>query len=102
MIDLSRKVSVEADPSIVSDDPEDEPAGVAIHLTDGTVLETEARGGKGSLSVPMSEEELIEKFHRLADPVLGLEVADANEERLLALATDPNVADIPAGLYRRS
>ena len=101
VLELSHKVFVEADPSIESDDPEDEPAGVAIHLTDGTVLETESRGGKGSLSVPMSEAELIEKFHRLADPVLGLEVADQTEERLLALASDPDVADIPAGLYQR-
>jgi 2-methylcitrate dehydratase PrpD len=99
---LSHKVSVEADPSIKSDDPEDEPAGVAIHLKDGTVLEAETRGGKGSLSVPMSEEELIDKYHRLADPVVGADVATATRVRLLSLATDPNVVDIPPSLYRRS
>jgi 2-methylcitrate dehydratase PrpD len=96
--DLAAKVSLVVDGSIVSDDPEDEPAGVRVQLTDGRVLETSVRGGRGSLTVPMTEEELVQKYLLLATPVLGDARARAVKDRVLALRSDPDVSTLPSQL----
>jgi 2-methylcitrate dehydratase PrpD len=101
VLSLAAKVRVEVDDSIVSDDPEDEPAGVAIVLGDGRVLETRVRGGRGSLTVPMSEDELVEKYLRLATPSLGRARAVAVKERALSLRADPDVSTLPGQLQPR-
>jgi 2-methylcitrate dehydratase PrpD len=98
---LAAKVEVEADPGIASDDPEDEPASVSIYLRDGSTLSASVRGGRGSLKVPMSDEELIEKFRRLAIPVVGAKTAEAIERRVLAIAGDPDVSDLMGDLAKR-
>jgi 2-methylcitrate dehydratase PrpD len=97
---LMERIDVEVDPSIHSDDPEDEPASVTIRLTDGRELGTSVRGGRGSLAVPMSDAELIDKYRRLATPHLG-DAAATVQERMLNLATDLNVSGVPASLFRR-
>jgi 2-methylcitrate dehydratase PrpD len=98
--ELMARIEVEVDPAIRSDDPEDEPAAVTLHLTDGRVLAVSVRGGRGSLAVPMSEQELIDKYRHLATPYLG-DVTTTVQERLLNLSADPNVSDVPGSLYRR-
>lgn len=92
---VAGRVSIEVDPSIRSDDPEDEPAGVTITLKDGRVLDTDVRGGLGSLAVPMSEQQLIDKYRHLARPFLGDETADVVEQRCLRLREQSDVSDLP-------
>lgn len=95
VLDLAQRVFVEADPAIHSDDPEDEPAAVSIHLNGGEVLEREVRGGLGSLAVPMSETQLIAKYRRLATPWIGAEAAETVEARSLELRGETDVSDLP-------
>ncbi|MCU1439297.1 MAG: 2-methylcitrate dehydratase [Rhodoglobus sp.] len=94
---LAAKIVVEVDETISSDDPEDEPASVEIHLGD-RVFTRAVRGGKGSLAVPMSEAELTDKFRRLTEPVLGSAASAALENRVLGLRNDPDVSDLPSSL----
>jgi 2-methylcitrate dehydratase PrpD len=96
VLDLAKRVSVAVDPAIQSDDPEDEPAGVSVRLNDGRVLNTEVRGGLGSLAVSMSEAQLIEKFRFLAIPTIGQDAAAAVEARSLRLRDEEDVSDLPA------
>jgi len=96
---LAQRIDVEVDPGIHSDDPEDEPASVTILLADGRELTSSVRGGRGSLAVPMSDAELIDKYRRLATPYLG-EATATVQERMLNLTTAPNVADVPGSLVR--
>lgn len=97
---LAQRIRVVADPGIKSDDPEDEPAGVLIRLTDGRELRAEVHGGKGSLAVPMSAGELVGKYRALAAPLIGEVTARQIESRILDLATTEDVSDIPAALAR--
>lgn len=97
---LAQRVRVEADPGIQSDDPEDEPAGVLIRLTDGGELRTEVRGGKGSLAVPMTDAELVDKYRRLAAPLIGDDTARRIESSVLDLTVAADVSGIPASLAR--
>ncbi len=94
---LAAKIVVEVDESIVSDDPEDEPASVDIHIGD-RVLSRTVRGGKGSLAVPMSEAELAEKYRRLAGPAIGDAATALLEARVLQLRDDADVSDLPSSL----
>lgn len=96
VLDLAKRVAVEVDPSIHSDDPEDEPAGVSIRLKDGRVLDTEVRGGLGSLAVPMSEGQLIDKFRFLAVPAIGADAAAEVEARSLRLRDEEDVSGLPS------
>jgi 2-methylcitrate dehydratase PrpD len=96
VLDLAARVDVEVDPSIHSDDPEDEPAGVSIRLKDGRVLDTTMRGGLGSLAVPMTETQLIDKFRLLATPAVGSAAAQTVEARSLRLRDEEDVSDLPA------
>jgi 2-methylcitrate dehydratase PrpD len=96
VLDMAKRVVVEVDPSIHSDDPEDEPAGVSIRLKDGRVVDTEVRGGLGSLAVPMSEAQLIDKFRLLATPAIGPDAAAKVEARSLRLRDEEDVSDLPA------
>jgi 2-methylcitrate dehydratase PrpD len=95
---LAARVIVEADPSIESDDPEDEPASVSIYFADGSSRSADVRGGLGSLTVPMTDEQLIGKYRRLAGPVIGAEAVAALEQRVLLLASDPDVSDLMSAL----
>ncbi|HEY2326916.1 MAG TPA: MmgE/PrpD family protein [Gaiellaceae bacterium] len=96
VLDLAQRVTVEADPDIHSDDPEDEPAAVTVRLKNGAVLEAYARGGLGSLAVPMSESQLIDKYRLLASSVVGSDAAAAVEARALAMRDEQDVSDLPA------
>ncbi|HEY1622861.1 MAG TPA: MmgE/PrpD family protein [Streptosporangiaceae bacterium] len=76
---LAELVRVEVGADLPQGDPGDEPARVVITLTDGRILSSTVPGGKGSLTVPMSADELTGKFQRLAAPVIGAERAEQIE-----------------------
>lgn len=67
-------------------------AQVSITTTDGRVLDAPARTPRGDTDLPLSDDEIAEKFHLFADPVLGR--ARANEIAELAREFDMlNAAD---------
>ncbi len=70
LLETAQKVRVEVtdDSSRVS--TVDEGAGVAVHLTDGTVLEVDVAHSWGLPKNPLSVAEVAEKFHYLTDPVM--------------------------------
>jgi 2-methylcitrate dehydratase PrpD len=70
LLETARKVRVE-----VTDDTSrvltvDEGAGVAVHLTDGTVLEVDIAHSWGLPENPLSVAQVEKKFHYLVDPVM--------------------------------
>jgi 2-methylcitrate dehydratase PrpD len=77
VIALRDKVDAKIDPKIRDDE-----VHVRVHLADGRVVEKYIEHAIGSKEVPMTDEQLDEKFHVLADDILGAEHA----ARLLALA----------------
>ena len=96
VLELAARVFVEGDPGLTSDDPEDEPADVTVTLRNGATHTLEVRNGLGSLAVPMSEQQLIDKYRLLATPVIGDEAAAEVERRALGLRSEPDVSDLPA------
>ncbi len=96
---LAERIRVCIDRELSPQNPGGEPCRVVIRLKDGRVLDATVAGGKGSLEVPMGERELRDKYHRLADPVIGSDRARAVEDRVLKLRSDKNVGDLPSWLY---
>jgi 2-methylcitrate dehydratase PrpD len=96
VLELAARVHVEADPNLHSDDPEDEPAEVTVRLRNGQAHVLEVRNGLGSLAVPMTEQQLIDKYRLLATPVIGERAAADVEARTLDLRHEDDVSDLPA------
>jgi 2-methylcitrate dehydratase PrpD len=96
VLELAARVFVEADPDLHSDDPEDEPAAVTVTLRSGGVFSLEVRNGLGSLAVPMTEQQLIDKYRLLSTPVIGAKAAAEVEARALDLRVQDDVSDLPA------
>ena len=51
-------------------------ADVTLYLGDGRVLESGPRTARGDPEAPLSDQEILAKFHLFADPVLGPRRAD--------------------------
>lgn len=66
--------------------PKERLADLSVRLRDGRLLEIEGATSRGEATSPLSEEELVEKFRLLCEPVLG-EGAGLIEERILSLGT---------------
>lgn len=60
-------------------------AHAEIELDDGRVLRSAPCPARGDPEAPLSDAELLEKFHRLADPLLGSAGSDALAEVCLAI-----------------
>ncbi|MDJ0612094.1 MAG: MmgE/PrpD family protein [Rhizobiaceae bacterium] len=56
--------------------PQERYAHVHVTLKDGRVLKSERHQANGDPDTPLTDEEIIEKFHTLADPVIGEERAN--------------------------
>jgi len=50
-------------------------AQVVLHLKDGRSIMSDPRTPRGDTDLPLSDVEISEKFHRFADPVLGVDRA---------------------------
>jgi 2-methylcitrate dehydratase PrpD len=96
VLELAARVHVEADSGLHSDDPEDEPAEVTVRLRNGQAHTLAVRNGLGSLAVPMTEQQLIDKYRLLATPVIGERAAGDVEARALDLRHEDDVSDLPA------
>jgi len=72
LVELSRRVSVRADPGIDAQGPSHRHATrIAVRLTDGRVLEREKLYARGSARAPLTDDEVRAKYRRLAGTVLG-------------------------------
>lgn len=67
---LARRVSVHADPQLQAVYPQTTPTRVEIRLRDGRMLSHQVDMPKGDPRVPLSRQELTEKFRALAGMVL--------------------------------
>jgi 2-methylcitrate dehydratase PrpD len=69
--ELARRVEVVAADDLDARYPAERPARVTVRRTNGPDLHAEVAQPKGEPSTPLSDDELVAKFHLLADPVLG-------------------------------
>jgi 2-methylcitrate dehydratase PrpD len=74
--EIMAKVTLELDPECHAAFPRRRSARVAVHLTDGRVLERHAPTRKGDPDAPLSDAELVDKYRELAAPVLGVGEAE--------------------------
>lgn len=70
LLETARKVRVEVTSDTTRASTVDEGAGVAVRLTDGSVLEVDIPHSWGLPENPMSVAEVTEKFHYLVDPIM--------------------------------
>lgn len=82
---VAAKVEVREEPSFTSMTPSQRPARVTVHLVDGRSLSEVVYSSRGDPDQPFAEEELVEKYLRLAAPVIGEE----NAQRALSLIERP-------------
>jgi 2-methylcitrate dehydratase PrpD len=55
-------------------------ADVTLYLKDGRVIQSDPRTPRGDPELPLSDSEISTKYHRFADPLVGLERADEIED----------------------
>jgi 2-methylcitrate dehydratase len=73
--DLLQRVEVRPDPLLSALFPRVHACRVRIVLGNGRVLAREKRDYLGFTTRPMGWEEILKKFHNLADPIAGTELA---------------------------
>ena len=95
------KVEIAPDPALASYFPAVYPARIEAKLKNGeteSVLVTDARGDPAR---PLSDGELLAKFHRLADPVIGAGAAESVAKAALdAVSEDASLAALLAALEK--
>ncbi|MFD0856872.1 MmgE/PrpD family protein, partial [Actinomadura adrarensis] len=84
LLAIARKVRYERAPA-ASPLPGNGPCQVSIELEDGSVISAEVLNARGTTANPMSESDVIAKFHGLADEPLGEERAGLLVETVLNL-----------------
>jgi 2-methylcitrate dehydratase len=82
---LLAKVELREDPELNERWPQAAGGGVALHLRDGTVRRHMCPYPPGHPRLPLSDDELAEKFMGYAEPVLGHEGARALRDAVLRL-----------------
>jgi 2-methylcitrate dehydratase len=88
VLDLVARTRVVEDPRLSAGYPAGIPNRVSVTLDDGSVLVSEVAFPPGHDQNPLSETQLAEKFHGLADPVLGRERAEHVWLRVCRLEND--------------
>ncbi len=84
-------------------------ARVTLTLADGRVLKSEATPARGDAERPLSDAEILAKFHEIAEPTLGSAGAHALRDAIEALPRAASVAGLldlllagPAALAKAS
>lgn len=77
------------------------PAEVSIEFVDGTVATARVDYARGTVQRPLTEPEIIAKFHDLADGPLGKSRADRVEDMVLNLEKVRDVNELAAQLEAR-
>ena len=87
-LEVAKRITVTADPEVDKlGRPGRYTARVRITLRDGRVLEGSTRYRKGSKALPVTDQEVYEKFHRLAATVLPEETVAQVQQAALGLDT---------------
>ncbi|MEI4488519.1 MmgE/PrpD family protein [Frigidibacter sp. MR17.14] len=95
VIEMLKRVSVTASARFTDRYPAERRAEVTIRTTDGAVLRSGDIHARGGPEAPMAEAEILEKYHRYADPVLGETRARAIHDAVLGLtAPGARLADL--------
>jgi 2-methylcitrate dehydratase PrpD len=93
---VAARVRVREDPALTALTPARRPARVTLTFAGGARLERTVTGSKGDPDQPLTETELVAKFHALADPTLGAARAAALRERLERVAGLEDVGTLAA------
>ncbi len=89
-----QKVKVVADPEIEKVFPALQRVGVKITTTDGRVFEKTMDFPKGDPRNPLSDREIEEKFHALAEPIMGAEQRKRLIEAIWNLEKQKSVTEL--------
>jgi 2-methylcitrate dehydratase PrpD len=76
IVRLYERVAVCEEPRLTAMFPRVWASRVVLETVDGRTFEAEVHAPKGEPTNPLTRADLVEKFHRLADPVLGPERTD--------------------------
>ena len=74
--------------------PAERYARARFRMNDGRVLESEAMPARGDAERPLSDEEILSKFHDLADRPLGRAAADELQTVILGLSEQCDAGDL--------
>ena len=91
VIALREKVEVTPDDAVRRDE-----SFVAIHLNDGRTVETHVAHAPGTVLAPYSTDQIVAKFHRLSDPVLGGRRSAAVIEALRGIERAADISSLTA------
>ena len=72
---MEEKIELSIDPECAAKFPLHRSAKVEIEMKDGTVLRHHQKTRHGDPDEPLSDQELVDKFHELAEPRVGLPIA---------------------------
>jgi 2-methylcitrate dehydratase len=100
LLDLVARTTVIEDPALTAGYPAGTQNRVKVTLDDGTVLVSEVAFPPGHALNPLSDAQLSDKFHGLADPAIGTERAGQIWERLSHLEDDPRPHEVIALVAR--
>jgi 2-methylcitrate dehydratase PrpD len=92
---MAAKVSFEIDAEVDAAFPALRPASVEITTTAGQTHTHHQPTRKGDPDAPLTETEVVAKFHALADPVLGTAGARALADAVARIEHMPDVATLP-------
>jgi 2-methylcitrate dehydratase PrpD len=98
---LLPRITVREDPTIATDGANPIESGhieVAVRLQTGPVLRRRVETPRGGAALPLTREELADKFRDCAAPLLGLDATEAALGRLWALPSEPDVRALSAAL----
>lgn len=95
---LSDRIRLIDAPDLSARFPAERYARVRFRMNDGRVLESETMPARGDAERPLSDEQILSKFHDLADGPLGRTAADALHAAILALPEERDVRGLLDGL----
>lgn len=91
---MSERIQLIEAPDLSARFPAERYARARFHLTDGRILSSATLPARGDAERPLSDAEIIAKFHDLADGPLGPTAANALREAVAVLATRKEAADV--------
>ncbi|WP_137391518.1 MmgE/PrpD family protein [Rhodoligotrophos defluvii] len=94
ILDLSDRISLIEAPDIEARFPAERYARVRYRMKDGRLLQSDTLPARGDAERPLSDEEIMAKFHLLADRVLGSRRAGALADAVSGLAEAGSVSGL--------
>jgi 2-methylcitrate dehydratase PrpD len=89
---LARRITISEDPSLTAKLPGQRPARVRVRLKGGRTLEEMALTNKGDTEDPYSADEVIAKFHEVAEPFVEHARLRDIAKTVLALDAEPDLS----------